>query len=186
MSLSSIPGSAVVAAVAITALNYLVLTWHDQLAFRYAGIRLARGRIALASFVGYAISNNVGFALLSGTSARYRFYSRWGLGTADVSRIILFYSTTFWLGLLAVGGASALLSPPEGLTALVPRGVAVVAGSIALLLLAGYAALCVAKPGPIQIRGATFTLPSRRMMTVQIGLSTLDWLLAAGPLYVLL
>lgn len=185
-ALSSMPGQAVAAAIAITALSYLVLTWHDQLAFSYAGIRLAHRRIALASFVGYAISNNLGFALLSGTSARYRFYARWGLAAADVSRIVLFYSTTFWLGLLAVGGTSALLSPPPGLTALISRNLALGIGTAALLLLAGYAAVCVVKAGPIQIRRQTFFLPTPRMMTLQIGVSAFDWLLAAAPLYVLL
>lgn len=186
ISLSAMPLAAVAAAAGITALNYLVLTWHDQLAFRYAGVRLAPRRIALASFVGYAISNNVGFALLSGTSARYRFYSRWGLTTADLSRIVLFYSTTFWLGLLAVGGASLVFSEPQGLSALLPRGVALLVGVSALALLAAYAVLCLVKPGPIQAGRTSIVLPGRRMMAMQIGLSTLDWLLAAGPLYVLL
>ena len=68
----------------------------------------------MASFVGYAIANNVGFALLSGTSARYRFYSRWGLSGQDVSRVVLFYSGTFWLGLLVLGGWSLLFSPVTG------------------------------------------------------------------------
>ena len=35
--------------------------------------------IAAASFLAYAISNNVGFAMLSGASVRYRFYTRWGV-----------------------------------------------------------------------------------------------------------
>ena len=186
MSLAAMPADAVAIAIAITAVNYLVLTWHDQLAFVYAGVRLARGRIALASLVGYAISNNVGFALLSGTSARYRFYSRWGIGPADVSRIVLFYSATFWLGLLIVGGASALVAEPQGLTTLVPRAVAAAAGAGALLLVAAYAALCVWRPGPIRIRRATCTVPGPRLMALQVALSTLEWLLAAAPLYVLL
>ena len=65
----------------------------------------------MASFVGYAIANNVGFALLSGTSARYRFYSRWGLSGGDISRVVIFYSGTFWLGLIVLGSWSLLFSP---------------------------------------------------------------------------
>ena len=70
-----------------TVLNYLILTGYDQLAFLYIRRPIAKWQIAMASFVGYAIANNVGFALLSGTSARYRFYSRWGLsgGTSRAS-----------------------------------------------------------------------------------------------------
>jgi phosphatidylglycerol lysyltransferase len=110
-SLQAIPHAVVVQVVLLTALNYIVLTWHDRLAFQYAGVRLARARIGLASFVGYAISNNVGFAMMSGTSARCRFYTRWGLTAADISRVVLFYSTTFWLGLCLLGGAGLLYAP---------------------------------------------------------------------------
>jgi uncharacterized membrane protein YbhN (UPF0104 family) len=37
---------------------------------------IARARVALASFVAYAVANNVGFSVLSGASVRYRFYTR--------------------------------------------------------------------------------------------------------------
>jgi hypothetical protein len=57
------------------------------------------------------VANNVGFALISGASIRYRFYTRWGLGAEELSRIIFSYSITFWLGLLALGGLSLALTP---------------------------------------------------------------------------
>ena len=78
----------------------------------------------MASFVGYAIANNVGFALLSGTSARYRFYSRWGLSGQEISRVVLFYSGTFWLGLLVLGGWTLARGPALGLETFVPMWVA--------------------------------------------------------------
>src|SRR4051812_48261023 len=96
-SLALVHGRSLAAAVLLTTINYLVLTWHDWLALRYAGLKLPWRRAGLASFVGYPVSNNVGFALVSGTSARYRFYSRWGLTTASLSRVVLFYSITFWI-----------------------------------------------------------------------------------------
>ena len=57
------------------------------------------------------ISNNVGFAMLSGASVRYRFYTRWGLTAEELSRIVFSYSVTFWLGLLGLGGLSLVVSP---------------------------------------------------------------------------
>ena len=102
-------------AVALTALNYVALTGYDLLAFAYIGKRLPRVRIAMASFLAYAISNNVGFAMLSGASVRYRFYTRWGVTADELSRIVFSYSVTFWLGLLALGGLSLVLeSAPDG------------------------------------------------------------------------
>ena len=47
-------------AIALTVLNYAVLTGYDQLAFAYIGKALPRARIALTSFLAYAIANNVG------------------------------------------------------------------------------------------------------------------------------
>ena len=68
-SLTHVSHLALAAAIALTAINYFVLTLHDQLAFRYARVQLPPGQIRIASLVGYAISNNIGFAMLSGTSS---------------------------------------------------------------------------------------------------------------------
>jgi len=98
-------------AVALTALNYAVLTGYDLLAFASIGRPLARRRIAVAAFVAYAISHTVGFAALSGASVRYRFYSRWGVTAEEMAQIVVSYSVTFWIGLLALGGVSLAMAP---------------------------------------------------------------------------
>ena len=49
--------------------------------------------------------------MLSGASVRYRFYTRWGVTAEELSRIVFSYSVTFWLGLLALGGLSLVVSP---------------------------------------------------------------------------
>ena len=113
-ALRQFPPGALALATIFTFLNYLILTGYDQLAFLYIRRPIARWQIAMASFVGYAIANNVGFALLSGTSARYRFYSRWGLSGQEISRVVLFYSGTFWLGLLVLGGWTLALRAGHG------------------------------------------------------------------------
>ena len=101
-ALKQFPASALALAAFYTFLNYLILTGYDQLAFIYIRRPIAKWQIAMASFVGYAIANNVGFALLSGTSARYRFYSRWGSErTRDLAR------GAFLLGHVLAGPARA-------------------------------------------------------------------------------
>jgi len=119
-ALKQFPGSAIGLATLFTFLNYFILTGYDQLAFVYIRRPIARWQIAMASFVGYAIANNVGFALLSGTSARYRFYSRWGLSGREISQVVIFYSGTFWLGLLVLGGWTLATGPAMGLDRYVP------------------------------------------------------------------
>src|SRR4051794_12291993 len=69
---AAIPLQQVVLAFLLTVLNYLVLTGHDVLAFRYLHYPLSYSKVALASFLGYAFSHNIGFALLSSASMRYR------------------------------------------------------------------------------------------------------------------
>jgi hypothetical protein len=83
-------------AASLTALNYAVLTGYDFLAFASIGKRLARARVAATAFLAYAVANNVGFAVVSGASVRYRFYSRDGSegarqrhGGADGARVDL-------------------------------------------------------------------------------------------------
>ena len=115
-ALHALPASTLILAAALTLLNFMALTLQDQLAVSYAGVQVPRGQVTFASFIAYAVSNSIGFAMLSGTSARYRFYSRWGVGPGDLSRIVLFYSVSFWIGLGLVAGASLVVAPPDGLT----------------------------------------------------------------------
>ena len=54
-------------------------------------------------------------------AVRFRFYTRWGVGAADLSRIVLFQSTTFWLGLLVLGGCDDRRSAPHAVAARAAR-----------------------------------------------------------------
>lgn len=184
--MQQIPGSAVLMAAVFTALNYLMLTGYDQLAFVYIRRRMSRWQVLMASFVGYAIANNVGFALLSGTSARYRFYSRWGLSGPEISRVVLFYSGTYWLGLIVLGGLALVGGSVAGLEEFLP-GWALRFGGWALLALAlAYPAFAtLRRDRPMSIAGVAIPLPSPPLVGAQFLLSVLDWTLAAAVLYVL-
>src|SRR6478609_321993 len=141
-ALRSISTNTLLGALLLTALNYAVLTLQDQLAVTYAGVRVARGQVALASFIAYAVSNSIGFAMLSGASARYRFYSRWGVGAADLSRIVLFYSVGFWIGLGLVAGVSLAVAPLPAIDAVMPMPVASALGVLIVAVAATFMAFC--------------------------------------------
>src|SRR5262245_55183658 len=66
--LSNIPARHLGLAVLLTVINYVVLMGYDFLAFAYIGKRLPARRIAMTSFLAYALSNSIGFAMLSGAS----------------------------------------------------------------------------------------------------------------------
>ena len=103
-ALASIPAAGLWFASLLTVLGSAAMTGYDALALRYIGQPLAYRKTALASFMSYAFSNNMGFGMLAGGSVRYRLYSGWGLSALDITRVILFCSFTFLMGLFVFGG----------------------------------------------------------------------------------
>src|SRR5262245_42552078 len=173
-------------ALLLTVLNYAVLTGYDFLAFAYIGRRLSWDRIVLASFLAYAIANNIGFAMLSGASVRYRFYTRWGVTAEELSRIVFSYLVTFWLGLLLLGGVSLATSRlPEALD--VPgASLAAPIGVILALTAVGYVVASIVRTEPLRFGRVTLPLPTPRIAAAQLLVSAIDWTLAAAVLYALL
>jgi phosphatidylglycerol lysyltransferase len=184
-SIRALPSASLLLAIAFTVLNYAILTGYDQLAFVYIRRPMPRWQISVASFVGYAIANNVGFALLSGTSARYRFYSRWGLSGQDLSRVVVFYSGTFWLGLVVLGAWTLLFSPVRD-ASLAPSAIVRGAGVLLALTATAYAVAAVVWKRPLRLFTVELALPSVPLVAAQYVLSALDWGLGAGVLFVLL
>lgn len=168
------------------AANYLVLSCYDQLAFFYIGKRIARARIAVTAFIAYAISNSVGFALLSGTAVRHRFYSRWGVGGADLSRIVALNGITYWLGLLALGGWSLASHPHAWLDGELARRGAQWLGLACLALAGAYLLLPLLRKSPLRVHGFDLPIPRPPLTLAQLLVSVTDWLLAASVLYALL
>jgi phosphatidylglycerol lysyltransferase len=185
-ALFAIPAGRLVLAVLLTAANYLVLAGYDLAAFTWAGLALDRRRVAAVSLLSYAIANSVGFGMLSGASVRYRFYTRWGVGAADLSRVVLFCTTTLWLGLLTVGGLSLALAPLPALAAVPAHEHARAAGLVLLLVVAAYAVPASVRRRPLRLFGLELAMPGPRATAAQFLLSTLDWVLAASVLWALL
>ncbi|MFL5384145.1 MAG: bifunctional lysylphosphatidylglycerol flippase/synthetase MprF [Longimicrobiaceae bacterium] len=185
-TLHALPAGALAWAVLFTLLNYAVLCFYDLLAFRYIGKRQTPWKVAVASFTGYAISNSVGWAVISGTSVRYRFYSRWGLTAGDISRIIVFYNGTFWLGLLVLGGYALAFDPHPDLAALLGRFVVRGLGALLLGVALAYALAAVFWRRPVRVGRWVAPIPPPGTVALQFVLSTVDWALAGAVLYVLI
>ena len=185
-SIHGLPASSLLLAVLFTAGNYAVLCGFDLLAFRYVGKRLTEWKVMVTSFIGYAVANNVGFAIISGTSVRYRFYSRWGLGGADISRIVVFYTGTFWLGFLVLAGYTMAIDPHPGLRTLLGPAVTAVLGWGLLAFAAAYVVAAGIRRDPIPLWKWHIPVPPLRMVAMQYLLSTVDWALAGAVFYVLL
>lgn len=182
----STPASHLAWAVLLTFGNYLTLTAYDLLAFETIGKRLSRARIVAASLVAYAISNSVGFAMLSGAAVRHRFYTRWGLSGEELSRIVFSYGVAFWLGITGLGGLSLLLNPLLGIPELPARQLLIPIGIVLLLLPPAYVLAAVLRRKPVRIWRVDLPLPSPPVALAQVVVSAVDWTLAGCVLYVLL
>lgn len=171
-------------AALLTALGYVVMTLYDRYALISIKHKLPWRRVSMISFISYAFSNAVGMSLLVSGSIRYRFYIQNGLSTRDVARIVLFCTTSFWLGLLALTGVTLLWVPLPAQLPLarlsLPMGVTLTLVPMAWLVAAGFVR------HPLRVWRWHVTLPSAPMAVRQILVGALDWGLAAAVLYVLM
>ena len=186
-TIKSISSGRILAATGFTILSYLVMTGYDLLALRYVDHPLPYRKTGLASFIGYAFSNNIGMSMLSGASVRYRLYSAWGLSTFEIAQVVAFCTLTFWLGFLSLGGVVFVVEP-MALPAAFHLSFAFVRvlGLVMLAVIFGLAVLAYTKKAPFKVRDFEFRVPSARLMSLQIGVAVLDWILAGTVLYVLL
>ncbi len=186
-SLAAIPKSRLSWAIWLTAFGYLVMIGYDILGFNYINRSLSWNKIAFTSFISSAFSNTIGFALLTGSAIRYRFYSSWGVSAVAIAQVIAFANFTFWLGMFAVAGLLFLINPLKIPTQLhLPFATVRPIGVIFLLLVAVYLLGSIFIKQPLIIRGHEFRFPSFTISLAQIAISSFDWILAAAVLYALL
>jgi phosphatidylglycerol lysyltransferase len=172
-------------AAGLTILNYTVLTLSDSLALRYISHPIIYRKLALASFIGYAFSHNT--TIIGGSAARYRIYSSLGLSAGEVARVVVFCGLTFWLGFFTLSGIALLVAPqhiPQALHLPIPSVRPL--GVLFLAVAGSYFVATLVKRTPLRTRSWEFSFPSIRLSLSQLGISSLDWTLAAGVLYVLL
>jgi len=186
-ALAAIPMTALYLGAGLTVLAYAVLAIYDYLGARYSGRPSSWPRALLASFCGYSLAHNIGFAAVSGAAVRYRLYSAWGYSPVEIGKIIGFTSLTFGLGGMALGGM-VLLFEPEVLSWAgdhVPRwGLQLM--SVPLFgLVIGYVLLSKFRRS-IRVFGHVVELPGVRMALLQTLLATVDVAVTASIFYVLL
>ena len=170
-------------AVLFTLAGYAVMTMYDRLALAAIGRRLPWRRVGLISFISYAFSNALGMSLLVSGSIRYRFYVQNGLGNGEIARVVLFCTSSFWLGLLALTGTTLLWVPlpPELPLAGLSQPLGAALGALPLAWLAGGLL-----HRPLRIWRWRVMLPSVGTALKQILVGACDWGLAAAVLYVLM
>ncbi len=185
-SVQELPHSQILMALGLTLLNFLILIGYEFQAVRAIGHPLAIRRIALGSFIGTAVSLNVG-ALLGGTPVRIRLYTSWGLTAVEIAKLMAMLAVTFWVGALALAGVVFVYDPiPVPPDLQLPFENVRPLGYVLLVVVFCYVSLSLIRREPILIGKHRFTLPSLKLTLSQIVIASLDQIVAAGVMYALI
>ena len=174
-------------AVLLAAASFALYSCFDLLGRHYTGHRLGTLTVMTVTFVSYVFNLNLG-SLVGGVAFRYRLYSRLGLTTGTITRVLTFSMLTNWMGYLLLGGLVFSVMPPA-----LPDGWLVTTSHLRLIgvllvaVASGYLALCaLSAKRTLSVRGHIIELPSARLAALQLAMGAANWLLMSGIVFVLL
>ncbi|MDZ3992454.1 lysylphosphatidylglycerol synthase domain-containing protein [Pseudomonas sp. Teo4] len=186
-SLLAYQPSTLVLGLLLALCSYLVFASYDLLARAYTGHRLPARQVLPVAFVCYAFNLNF-TTWVGGVALRYRLYSRLGLDTATITRILTLGLLTNWMGYLLLAGtvfSLNLVKLPES-WAVGANGLRLI-GSLMVAVAVAYLLACAfAKRRTWQLRGHEVTLPSLRLAVCQMVLGASNWALMAALIHLLL
>ncbi|MBT2335822.1 UPF0104 family protein [Variovorax paradoxus] len=186
-AMRALPAATLLLAGVLAASSFAIYSTYDLLGRHLTRHPLGAGTVMGVTFISYAFNLNLG-SLVGGVAFRYRLYSRLGLSSGTITRVLGFSMLTNWLGYLVVAGTAfcfwPLVLPAEWKVDNV--GLRVL-GAVLLLLAAAYLVLCAWASGHVfRIRRHSFKIPALRMALLQLAMSCLNWSLIGGVIWVLL
>lgn len=110
-SIEAIPFWAMTLIIFFVCLDYLILTYFDILAFKNENYNLPKKNIGFVAFISFAFANSIGLSGLTASGLRLNLYSILGVPYKTIMNVVIFCYTTFWLGLLWIGGIFLTLLP---------------------------------------------------------------------------
>ncbi|MGH8549317.1 MAG: bifunctional lysylphosphatidylglycerol flippase/synthetase MprF [Methylococcales bacterium] len=187
-SLQKLSSFSILLGFAITAMSYLTVTGYDVVALNHIKRRVPYPRAALSAFLASTFGNNIGFAILTGTSIRYRIYSHVGLSALDVAGVSSMCALTTILGMSFVFAMSTVLQSGDvtsgGIP--IPIGLLQAVGILLLLAISGYVVISAYKPLTLKTANWSLSLPSAQTTLLQVLLATTNLTLVATLIYALL
>lgn len=187
LALQAYQMTTLVLVVAIGLASYLVFSSFDLLGRSYTGHSLPSRQILPVAFVCYAFNINLS-SWIGGVALRYRLYSRLGLNTPTITRIISLSVFTNSLGYIIVAGIIFSLRLVQ-----LPANWEL---SVAALQWIGFALLLAASIYLLACRFSRrrswqwfnhqVTLPSIKLALAQASLATLNWMLMGLLIFLLL
>jgi len=183
--LTGVPVVYLLIAAFLVAMNYGLLITYDLLALLYLCRSLPLRRVALVSFLGFTLGNNLG-TFLAAAPIRFRFYTRWGLSPSQIVVLQSMVGMTFWTGMWFLGGMVLVWAPidlPPQID--LPVGTRTL-GAILLGLALGYLMVCLTWRKPWPIGRLHLRPPAPGLMAVQASVAAVDLLISATALYLVL
>ena len=186
-AIQAIPYKNILYAFLFTAGSYLVLAGYDFSALYYINRRIKTLKVFMASFIGFAFSQNLGLSPLTGGSVRLRLYTASGLSPMEVAKVVAFCILTFSIGSTAICGLILFLMP-EALQPIdhLPIIASQIIGAVTFLSVVAYVVWVGYRKKPIIFKGFEFNPPSAMLSIWQVLLAAADVGFAAAVLYVLL
>jgi len=171
---------------AVAATSLMIFSSYDLLARQFAKHKLPTQQVLPLAFVSCVFTLNL--AWIGGMASRFRLYSRLGLDTATITKIVSANVITNWFGYIILAGiifSAGLLDLPDnweiGTTALQIIGV------VLLLIASAYFLACrFSKRREFHIFKHSVNLPSFKFALMQAGLASVNWSLMGLILYILL
>ncbi|RZI97513.1 MAG: UPF0104 family protein, partial [Haliea sp.] len=139
------------------------------------------------NFISYAFNLCLG-SLVGGVAFRYRLYSKLGLETGVITRILTMSMLTNWLGYMLLAGLLFVFAPIE----LPPdwklgnQGLQWLGGGLVAVAVAYVIACALSGDRVWTVRGHELYLPTLRMAALQMVMSCANWSIMAGIVWMLL
>ena len=179
---------ALLSAVGLVVVSYLIYGCYDLLARFYCGHKLAKRQVMLVSFICYAFNLTLS-TWVGGIGMRYRLYSRLGLPgstiTADFARSVLpptGWAIFYWQGIIFTAGVVEL---PDHWY--VDQTTLRILGIGLLMIIAVYLWFCAfAKHRHMTIKGQKLVLPSWKFALAQMLISSVNWMVMGAIIWLLL
>ena len=186
--LHGLPTEALILAFMIAVSSYFAITGYDVIALHHIRRDVPYSRAATAAFLASVFGNNIGFAMLTGTSIRYRIYSQIGLSAMEVAAVSSMCALTTILGMGVIYALAMVLQGSYGAQIDLPFSPLIMryTGWIILMIIVGYFVYSKNKPLTIQLGSWSIRLPASSTISKQIILATVNLSLVAMLIYVLL
>ncbi|MBQ9035089.1 MAG: UPF0104 family protein [Alphaproteobacteria bacterium] len=179
----AVPNKNIFYACVASFLGYMALSSYDFLALKYIKHKLATWKWIFAGFIGFAVSNNAGHAIVSGGAIRYRLYTRWRVQAAEIVKMVMFSGFTYLVACCFLVMLGFFLSPGHLLASISSP---LINWSLMIFSIGGlifYLWVCAYYKKPIIIKEVEFNAPSVKMAIAQMIIGSADILMASLVLY---